>query len=81
MTDQSNPVSYLTPANNDLPNPFRAGSKKHASFEEFKKGGDRNALLDRMKGTGVEETTARTWLSIFRVYARGVRSGRQARGE
>jgi len=46
-------------------NPYRETSKKHKAFEEFKKGGERAALLAAIKKTGVTDSTASSWLNAF----------------
>ncbi len=83
MTTPKNPtnVRYLALPNSGIPNPFRPGSRKAACFELFRAGGERDAMIEAMKRTGVQGTTARTWLNLFRVYARGCREGKKGGAE
>ena len=78
-TPPSRPVvTYLPLPNRNLPNPFRPGTMKARSFELFRAGGDRSALLEAMHKLGVARSTAKTWLNLFRMYARGAREVKKA---
>lgn len=74
-------VALLPLPHRDLANPFRPGTMKARSFELFRAGGERTALLEEMHKLGVTRSTARTWLNLFRVYARGAREARKAGAE
>jgi hypothetical protein len=74
---QKGQIHYLPLPRNSLANPFRAGTKKAQCFEIFARGGARDALIAQMEQTGAAGNTVRTWLAIFRAYARGVREGRK----
>jgi hypothetical protein len=81
MNDQdarnSTNVRRLTPAARSIPNPFRAGTMKARCFERFLCGGDSKTLVADFRAMGAAGNTARTWLSVFRVYVRGVRVAKQ----
>jgi hypothetical protein len=77
VNQQPSNVRYLKPMSS-IPNPFRPGSKKAICFELFLRGGRRDELIRKMRRTGIAELTARTWISIFRLYCHGVRAGRQS---
>lgn len=53
------------PKVNSKENPYRETSKKHKAFEEFKKGGERAAVIAAIKKTGVTDATASSWLNAF----------------
>jgi hypothetical protein len=74
-------VHYLPLPTASLANPFRPGSKKAKCFDIFARGGTRAALIEQMEKTGAAGTTARTWLAIFRAYARGVRAAKKGGAE
>ena len=74
-------VTYLPLPSRGLVNPFRSGTKKAKSFELFRAGGDRSSLLEAMHRLGVARSTARTWLNLFRIYARGVREAKRGSPE
>jgi hypothetical protein len=76
-TTSSN-VTYLPISSEKLPNPFRPGSKKARCFDLYRAGGQRAQLIEEMRKLGVAWSTARTWLNIFHVYARGVREARKS---
>jgi len=75
-TKESN-VHRLIPASAPLPNPFRAGTKKARCWERFLRGGNSAAILADFRATGCAGTTAYTWLSVFRTFARGMQAAKQ----
>ncbi len=72
-------IVYLPLSHRDLANPFRPGTKKARCFEIFRSGGARQALIADMQRLGVARSTACTWLYLFRVFARGIRTARERR--
>jgi len=46
--------------------PYREGSKKAASFNIFRAGGARAEILRKVKNLGATESTAASWINLFR---------------
>jgi hypothetical protein len=53
---------------------------KARCFERFLRGGDSKTLVADFRAMGAAGNTAHTWLSIFRVFVRGVQAARQEPG-
>ncbi len=70
-------VHRLTSAARALPNPLRVGTTKARCFDRFLLGGDSKTLVADFRALGAADTTAHTWLSVFRTFVRGMRAAKK----